>query len=616
MTSLLFTAATESNLSEPTLNEARPLSVQSEFEPLTSEEWLRVLLAFGKAFTQVKSVKTITRTAGFYAYQVDRFLWRDTEKIIEALDLEAVLVYMGFQMDTRKSNVGSVWRVYRRDTLGLSLTVVRGADTSLKNFHVVRGSLTISTAGSPAKEIKGGNVLILLWALCGGMPAAFEQVDTLAFDAEFWAIASSIETLQPASLTPQGNRYTAHQALGRELLLRKDYDLDIDFSPDYLVTRGLTVEDVQRAFLYGRIADSCYTYIAPKSQKEIKLYSTAFVLTGQDGAILSLNQRTARCNLYPKGSRGDALWRTNDRYRVSRAVDLGSKRSLLAGEYVYVYASRCEVYVAARRWRAIFSPDEWSALVLDLQLEPPRRIVVGEAPIDLLSLLSLQPTPEHVLLVASGGRISRAGREHLQALLEEHSGAILVLAGDNDEEGLRFALQYLNLRHPAHQDEYRIRLNVIWPKPPTEPNENLNATHRSTKAEHTLLTMKVVVQLFAPRTDVLRSAGDQQWLLGQQDTLKAHAGFYGEQDAVVFWEEPNSIVETIGSMREWTATYCFPDRAVYLRELLFSLVSLINERQQSSYIEVAAYSGAGMNCKDYNEWLVHSLRLADALTHP
>ena len=602
----------------PTGPTATPLNFVLPVIPLDKAESERIALMYLQENPEREAVVSLETTTGYYAYLINGNRWRDRQRILSMIDLEAVLIHYGLEIDYGKTSPGGSWRVYRwpNKQIKQRIGVVQPEGSSYKLYGFLN-KFSFDEGESDASFPTKGNVLTFINLMERQASRVFKVVDELAASAAFMAICQDIDTLAPSrQQTENAQGYSSFGEQVREEELRKEYTLQTIRDSQYLESRGIPTSTQERAAYWGKILFAKRTYIDSKSQQERTGYYTTFPLTGHTGSILSLSLRNRYTNLFPKGIRGDSLWRSNDRGRLLR--DLVFPNITLEAQTEFYYAlTHQQVYLATPKFRLTVKRALWEKLIAEKPLFEPiaaKEIVLGEAPVDLISHSILFPRKHHTIYIATCGRMSRLAAEHIRTILGQHPGATLTLATDNDEEGLRFALNYLSFGNTLSQYDQQVGIKVrakyILPEGLAE-----QAPGDGPEAE-VLGSTHLEFELRNPLKGSIKTL-DLDYLNGLMDHLKAHAEYFGDKENVLFLVEPYQEEQIAGSSLLTLATLTVPDRSIYLREILFSLIAELTRRQGGSFIEAQPYKG---DYKDFNEWLQkeqhnHQEQAAQSVNH-
>ena len=558
--------------------------------PLDQAECERIALLYLKENPERTRVDSVQTTGGFYAYTINGQRWRDRERILSAIDLEAVMLHYGLELDFAKTTPGSGWRVYRwahRSTKQrIGVMHPTGYDYKLFGF-INTVSLEEDTATQDQFPTKG-NVFNLIQLIEKDRSRVYPKIDELAQSIEFHALSSTVDELPTTMQATENSRgYTDHGRKLREESLLEEYPMNPIMNSEYLIGRGIPALVQERASFWGKIQFVKHSFVDAKSTNRVSYY-TGFPLTGVEGSLLSISLRNKKSNLFPRGIRADALWVSNKRGILLRTLQL-KDTTLEKGTSVYYHLTEKNVYLSSTKFRIVIRREYWDKQLQTGELIQPQqaeRIVIGEGPIDVISHSILFPQKKYTLYVATCGRISRLGADHLRTIISENPQATLILANDNDVDGLRFSLNYLNFAHQLdrHNEEYTIRVRVKYLIP--EDEQELGTTYITLQMHQSL---KASVRL-----------PDANWMKELLQSLIEHGKLHAESASIYFSEEPYTEVQVVGSSLVTHGQLCFPDRSLYLREVLFSLLTQIRMRQGDTLLEATPYQGA---TKDFNEWL-------------
>ncbi|WP_375448456.1 toprim domain-containing protein [uncultured Fibrella sp.] len=377
---------------------------------------------------------------------------RNFDQIRDELDLEIVLQHYGYRVDTKKSQPNSPWRIYETGVQGdkqrLAVAALQGHKTKI--FVDLNDSV----------NFRGDIFKFMEKMEHGNYRHIFEVVDRITMKDGY-----AQEKAQIPALRQIPESYFLKDTLLREQDLQQRYNIGPLTNTNYLNSRSLTLDTLYSPEFDSRIKNTAY-------QKDDKtIVNTAFPLYARDGRIVSLDVRNSTYKAFPEGERGEALWHSNRFYMSQREVPLTDGSQLSAGIIGTAYRSQ-------DNQRIVFnvngqgSGDQRIELPLKMAKEllreqPANRIVVTESAVDALSFKQLNPEleGERRLYIATAGQPGGRQVGFIQDKLKENPLAQLVIAQDGDNPGLRFAINYLGLEHPAENPDLKIKPYITYSAP-------------------------------------------------------------------------------------------------------------------------------------------------------
>ena len=377
---------------------------------------------------------------------------RNFDQIRDDLDLELVLQHYGYQVDTKKSQPSSPWRIYETGAQGdkqrLAVAALQGHKTKIfvdlndpVNF---RGDLF-----KFMEKMEHGNYRHI-----------FEVVDRITMTDGY---AQEKAQIPPLRQIPES--YFLKDTLLREQELQHRYNIGPLTNTNYLNSRSLTLDTLYSPEFDSRIKNTPY-------QKEEKIIiNTAFPLYARDGRIVSLDVRNSTYKAFPEGERGEAIWHSNRFYATQKDITLTDGTALPVGTVGTAFRT-------PDNQRIIFHVVDPSASDQRIELpvamakevlreQPANRLVVTESAVDALSFKQLNPEQEgeRRLYIATAGQPGGRQVGFIQEKLRENPVAQLVIAQDGDNPGLRFAINYVGLDHPAENPDLKIKPYITYSAP-------------------------------------------------------------------------------------------------------------------------------------------------------
>lgn len=397
---------------------------------------------------------TLTTTASFPTSQKFRpeRINRNFDQIREELDLEMVLQHYGYRVDTKKSQPNSPWRIYETGAQGDKLRLAVAALQGHKTKIFVDLNDPVNFRGDIFKfmeKMEHGNYRHI-----------FEVVDRITMKDGYAQEKAKIPALRQIP-----ENYFLKDTLLREQDLLQRYNFRPLTNTNYLNSRSLTLDTLYSPEFDGRILNTSYK----KEGKEI--INTAFPLYARDGRIVSLDVRNTTYKAFPEGERGEAIWHSNRFYTTQKDITVTDGTSLAAGSLGTAYRSTDGQNILFHQSgqpgqdKRIEMPVTVAKEVL--REMPVNRIVITESAIDALSFKQLNPEQagEQRLYIATAGQPGGRQVGFIQDKLRGNPSAQLVIAQDGDNPGLRFAINYLGLDHPAENPDLKIKPYITYAAP-------------------------------------------------------------------------------------------------------------------------------------------------------
>lgn len=377
---------------------------------------------------------------------------RNFDQIRDELDLEMVLQHYGYRVDTKKSQPNSPWRIYETGVQGdkqrLAVAALQGHKTKI-----------FVDLNDPV-NFRGDIFKFMEKMEHGNYRHIFEVVDRITMKDGY-----AQEKAQIPSLRQIPENYFLKDTLLREQDLQQRYNISPLTNTNYLNSRSLTLDTLYSPEFDGRIKNTEY-------QKEGKtIVNTAFPLYARDGRIVSLDVRNSTYKAFPEGERGEAIWHSNRFYTTQKDIALTDGTQLPAGTTGTAFRTpdnqRIIFHISGQ-----MASDQRVELPLTmakdmLREQPANRIVVTESAIDALSFKQLNPEQEgeRRLYISTAGQPGGRQVGFIQDKLKENPLAQLVIAQDGDNPGLRFAINYIGLDHPAENPDLKIKPYITYSAP-------------------------------------------------------------------------------------------------------------------------------------------------------
>ena len=377
---------------------------------------------------------------------------RNFDQIRDELDLEMVLQHYGYRVDTKKSQPNSPWRIYETGAQGdkqrLAVAALQGHKTKI-----------FVDLNDPV-NFRGDIFKFMEKMEHGNYRHIFEVVDRITMKDGY-----AQEKAQIPSLRQIPENYFLKDTVLREQDLQQRYNIGPLTNTNYLNSRSLTLDTLYSPEFDGRIKNTAY-------QKEGKtIINTAFPLYARDGRIVSLDVRNSTYKAFPEGERGEAIWHSNRFYTTQKDIPLTDGTQLPAGTPGTAFRTPNNQQIIFHISAQVAS-DQRVELSLPMAKEVLRaqsatRIVVTESAIDALSFKQLNPEQEgeRRLYIATAGQPGGRQVGFIQDKLTENPLAQLVVAQDGDNPGLRFAINYIGLEHPAENPDLKIKPYVTYSAP-------------------------------------------------------------------------------------------------------------------------------------------------------
>jgi hypothetical protein len=377
---------------------------------------------------------------------------RDFDQIKRDLDLEVVIRYYGYKLDTKKSRPNDAWRIYETGIKGDKQRIAVAAIEGYSAKHFV-------DLNDP-QGFRGDVFKFMERMEHGNYRNIFQVVDQITNNPGFEQQVRQIQPLRAVS-----EQYFLKDTALRERELKDRYTLEPLTDTRYLEGRALSKATLYAPEFEGRILNVSYTN--PKTGNV--LTNTAFPMYSQDGHMVSMDIRNTSFKSYPEGERGEALWHSNRFYQTRQKVAVTGNPPIPVDTIGTVHRPDAQTIVF--QFQQDGKAQRVNLPVADargvFREVPVHRIVVSESAIDALSFRQLNPAPddERRLYVATGGQPGGKQLEFLQAMLAKNPQAQVVLAQDGDNAGIRFAINYLGLDHPAANPDWQIKPYITYSAP-------------------------------------------------------------------------------------------------------------------------------------------------------
>lgn len=377
---------------------------------------------------------------------------RNFDQIRDELDLEMVLQHYGYRVDTKKSQPNSPWRIYETGVQGdkqrLAVAALQGHKTKI-----------FVDLNDPV-NFRGDIFKFMEKMEHGNYRHIFEVVDRITMKDSY-----AQEKAQLPALRHIPESYFLKDTLLREQDLQQRYSLSPLTNTNYLNSRSLTLDTIYSPEFDGRIKNTVY-------QKEGKtIVNTAFPLYARDGRMVSLDVRNATYKAFPEGERGEAIWHSNRFYTTQKDIVLTDRTEVPAGTAGTAFRSpdnQCIIFHASGQNTSDQRVELPVALAKEvLREQQANRIIITESAIDAMSFKQLNPEQEgeRRLYIATAGQPGGRQIGFIQDKLKENPLSQLVIAQDGDNPGLRFAINYLGLDHPAENPDVKIKPYITYSAP-------------------------------------------------------------------------------------------------------------------------------------------------------
>lgn len=383
---------------------------------------------------------------------------RDFDVIKRDLDLEVVLRDYGFVLDTKKSKPSDEWLVYERGEKGAKerLAVYTGDKYGQKMFVDMNDQ----------RGWRGDVIKFLERVENGIYRNVFKAVDRIMSSTDYVlqkSVTSPLKHVKESLIDTKlrekdlHNRYAIAPLTDTRYLEGRSLHRDVLFSPEF----------------NGRIHNIVYT-----TEKGTTHRNTSFPMYAQDGHLTSMDIRNERFKSFPSGERGEALWHSNRFYELKSPLTLPDKTQLPIGMVGTVFRHSPEAvafnFIQEGKPQQILLPIDSARNAF--REVPAQRVLVAESAIDALSFKQLNPETEgeRRFYMATGGQPGSRQMGFIQKVLERNPEAQFVIAQDGDNAGLRFAINYLGLQHPAADPALRIKPEIAYSGPNLPPNPLAN----------------------------------------------------------------------------------------------------------------------------------------------
>ncbi|GAB3562609.1 hypothetical protein GCM10027578_05060 [Spirosoma luteolum] len=385
-------------------------------------------------------------------------LMRDFDAIKRELDLEVVLRDYGFTLDTKKSKPGDEWLIYERGEKGSKerLAVYTGDKYGQKMFVDMNDQ----------RGWRGDVIKFLERVENGIYRNVFKAVDRIMSSTDYVLQKSVTAPLKHVKESLTDTRL-------REKDLHDRYAIAPLTDTRYLEGRSLHRNTLFSPEFAGRIHNIAYTTVKGTPHR-----NTSFPMYAQDGNLVSMDIRNERFKSFPSGERGEAMWHSNRFYELKAPLSMHDKPDLPAGTVGTVYRHSADTvafnFVQDGKPQQVQLPLE--AARPAFKEVPSQRILVAESAIDALSFKQLNPEAEgeRRFYMATGGQPGSRQIGFIQKVLDRNPQAQFVIAQDGDNAGLRFAINYLGLQHPAADPALRIKPDIAYSGPNLPPNPLAN----------------------------------------------------------------------------------------------------------------------------------------------
>ncbi|AXE21870.1 hypothetical protein DR864_28825 (plasmid) [Runella rosea] len=371
---------------------------------------------------------------------------RDLEQIKRILDLEVVLQHYGYRFVKSKSS--TVSRIYRKGEQRLSVIVDGGF--AAKFFADLNDPQFKGDIFKFMERMEHGNYrqifekIELMMAQSGTLPDVF---------------AKKIDLPEQSVVEPVSDRRREDIRLREQDLYRK-FQITPLTDTEYLESRYISKDVLFSKEFEGRLKNVTF------DNGVIQYANTAFPMYARNGNIQSMDIRNMAYKAFPKGERGEALWRSNQFFEAKRALKAENGLEIPVGTLGTLYRRDTENFVfmygeVGKEMRLIVPYEQAKT---GLNEVPVHRIIISESPIDAISLKQLNPEKanERRLYVATCGQPSGKQLAFLQEILNQNPQAQFVIAQDGDNAGLRFAVNYLVLDHPSEDPEMKIKPYLMF----------------------------------------------------------------------------------------------------------------------------------------------------------
>lgn len=380
---------------------------------------------------------------------------RDLAFIKQAVDLERILQHYGYEFVQAKSSAKS--RMYRKGEQRLS--VIMNSSFAAKYFTDLNDPYFKGDIFKFLERMEQGNYRRIFEIIDEMLeqPKISEPKDTVPQNSTVRTIERSDAEINP---------------LLRQKELYRTYQLTPFTNTVYAEARAIDLKVLFSKEFVGRVQN--VRAVADGSPYT----NTGFPMYDLAGNMLSIDMRNAGYKAFPEGERGGAVWHSNFFFSSVKISKAENGTGVPPGTIGTAFRRDTSSYVFTHGELG----NEKCIVVSEQQLKsefyevPVHRIVVSESAIDAISLKQLSPEwqGERRLYVATCGQPGTKQMVLIQHLLNQHPQAQLVIAQDGDTSGLRFAINYLSLRHPSEDPEKKILPHLTYGVIGDRQSEQLN----------------------------------------------------------------------------------------------------------------------------------------------
>jgi hypothetical protein len=458
---------------------------------------------------------------------------RDFDWMRKELDIEVVLQHYGYRLDTQKTSLNGVWRIYKT---GIKGDKQRLAVCNIAGKYRYKGFCDLNDLGKPYKDekgnwkrsegFKGDSIQFIHRMENENWKSTFAVVDQILGDSQY---QHKVAKLPPLKEVPES--YFLKDTALREADLKETYTPTLLKDNRYLLNRAINIPTLSHPAFVSKVLSVglkqlAYELIEPlllnntkgksiqltegtllftKEQlqtdghgnrlffarlngqinsfpfkeevvnnllkrlpvKDLVFQNTAFPLFAIDGNLASLDIRNDKFKQFPGVERREALWLSNAHFKLITAYQnipanaCGTlHRNLNTNEICFCYFNQAnlptQISIESNKVAEFFEP------------LTANRLVLCESPVDALSFAQLNPEmpEERRLYVATCGTPAKYQMEHIQHLLNKNPLAEVIIAQDGDNAGIRFAINYLGLKHPNDQNLFNLTPYITYSAPP------------------------------------------------------------------------------------------------------------------------------------------------------
>jgi hypothetical protein len=507
----------------------------------------------------------------------------DLNQLRQEVDLELILQYYGYRLNTKKSNQPNTWRLYEigqgKDKHRLA---VRRNEQGLKFFVDLNDSQFSGDIFKFMERMEQGNYHTI-----------FKIIDLIKSRVEMSENRKSHEQINDLI------HHSIKENLRREKELCTKYSILPLDNTVFLEGRG-----IEKKVIFANEFNGCIKNIT-LFFNNIKHINTAFLMFASDGKMISIDIRNTTFKAFPEGGRGEALWISNPFFRAKKNIKIVGNEEIKEGTIGTINS------ITTQNIFFTFGKlgEEKRVNLFKIQIEnafqklPFHRIVISESAIDAISLKQLSPEQpdERRLYLATCGQPSGKQIRFLQKILNQNPQAQLVIAQDNDPAGLRFAINYLGLIHPCENPYFKIKPIVTYSF--ITNNIEINSVENHTLTGVNRLSLELCYPL---ALGARKAQGENEGFVEKMNLLVKEYGINSNNGLNYDETNGNSKIEVETILDEnmkfmiTRSTIYFPNITNLLAQILDCITNEIEKRQGQKLFHILCSSPPS---KDLNELL-------------